>query len=154
MPVPSKGYTGDYPLCVLLVTFCAHRKLPQRSIRRGHFCGNAITADAARLQSGPAPFEEPPPYGVDGKYKIGRKGGALANLEAIMQEEHIKITTEFIKLDALLKFANAVATGGEAKLAIQDGDVTVNGEVCTMRGKKIRPGDRVELGGEIALLVE
>ena len=71
-----------------------------------------------------------------------------------MHEEHIKITTEFIKLDALLKFANAVATGGEAKLAIQDGDVTVNGEVCTMRGKKIRPGDRVELGGEIALLVE
>ena len=71
-----------------------------------------------------------------------------------MQEEHIKITTEVIKLDALLKFANAVATGGEAKLAIQDGDVTVNGEVCTMRGKKIRPGDRVELGGEIALLVE
>ena len=71
-----------------------------------------------------------------------------------MQEEHIKITTEFIKLDALLKFANAVATGGEAKLAIQDGDVTVNGEVCTMRGKKIRPGDRVELGSEIALLVE
>ena len=71
-----------------------------------------------------------------------------------MQEEHIKITTEFIKLDALLKFANAVATGGEAKLAIQNGDVTVNGEVCTMRGKKIRPGDRVELGGEIVLLVE
>lgn len=71
-----------------------------------------------------------------------------------MQEEHIKITTEFIKLDALLKFANAVATGGEAKLEIQNGDVTVNGEVCTMRGKKIRPGDRVELGGEIALLVE
>ena len=58
-----------------------------------------------------------------------------------MQEEHIKITTEFIKLDALLKFANAVATGGEAKLAIQEGGVTVNGEVCTMRGKKLYPGD-------------
>ncbi len=71
-----------------------------------------------------------------------------------MQEERIQITTEFIKLDQLLKFANVVATGGEAKLAIQDGDVTVNGEVCTMRGKKIRPGDRVELGGEIALIVE
>ena len=71
-----------------------------------------------------------------------------------MQEERIQITTEFIKLDQLLKFANIVATGGEAKLAIQDGDVTVNGEVCTMRGKKIRPGDRVELGGEIALIVE
>lgn len=71
-----------------------------------------------------------------------------------MQKENVKITTEFIKLDALLKFANVVSTGGEAKLAIQEGDVTVNGEVCTMRGKKIRPGDRVELGGEIALIVE
>lgn len=71
-----------------------------------------------------------------------------------MQEEHIKITTKFIKLDSLLKFANVVPTGGEAKLAIQDGEVAVNGEVCTMRGKKIRPGDRVELGGQIALIVE
>ena len=66
----------------------------------------------------------------------------------------IEITTEFIKLDQLLKFANVVGSGGEAKLAIQDGLVTVNGEICTMRGKKIRPGDRVELGGEIALMVE
>ena len=71
-----------------------------------------------------------------------------------MQEETIKITTEFIKLDSLLKFAAVVGTGGEAKDAVQSGDVTVNGEVCTMRGKKIRPGDRVELGGEIALIVE
>ena len=71
-----------------------------------------------------------------------------------MEEEKIQITTEFIKLDQLLKFANLVGTGGEAKMAIQDGLVTVNGEVCTMRGKKIRSGDRVELGGEIALIVE
>ena len=71
-----------------------------------------------------------------------------------MEEERIQITTEFIKLDQLLKFASVVGTGGEAKIAIQDGLVTVNGEVCTMRGKKIRPGDRVELGGEIALIVE
>ena len=71
-----------------------------------------------------------------------------------MQEERIQIITEFIKLDSLLKFAAVVGTGGEAKDAIQSGDVTVNGEVCTMRGKKIRPGDRVELGGEIALIVE
>lgn len=71
-----------------------------------------------------------------------------------MREEHIKISTEFIKLDALLKFAGVVGTGGEAKLAIQDGDVSVNGQVCTMRGKKIRPGDRVELAGELALVVE
>ena len=71
-----------------------------------------------------------------------------------MQKEHVQITTEFIKLDSLLKFAGVVGTGGEAKDAVQSGDVTVNGEVCTMRGKKIRPGDVVELGGEIALIVE
>ncbi len=57
--------------------------------------------------------------------------------------ETIKITTEFIKLDALLKYAALVGTGGEAKTVIAEGLVTVNGEICTMRGKKIRPGDRV-----------
>jgi ribosome-associated protein len=61
--------------------------------------------------------------------------------------EKIKITTEFIKLDALLKFASMVGSGGEAKALIQNGEVLVNGEVCTMRGKKIRPGDKVSLGG-------
>ena len=66
-----------------------------------------------------------------------------------MQAEIIKIETPFIRLDALLKFAGAVETGGGAKLLIQDGEVRVNGEVCTMRGKKLRPGDRVELAGEI-----
>ena len=65
-----------------------------------------------------------------------------------MPENRIKITTEFIKLDALLKFASLVGTGGEAKQLIQDGEVLVNGEVCTMRGKKIRPGDKVELDGQ------
>lgn len=57
--------------------------------------------------------------------------------------EKISINTEFIKLDALLKYAALVGTGGEAKYAIQEGLVTVNGEVCTMRGKKIFPGDQV-----------
>ena len=70
-----------------------------------------------------------------------------------MQEENIQITTEFIKLDSLLKFANVVMTGGEAKMIIQDGEVTVNGEMCTMRGKKIRVGDVVEIGGQIRLNV-
>ena len=56
----------------------------------------------------------------------------------------ITITTEFIKLQDLLKFANLVETGGEAKERIQGGEAQVNGEVCTMRGKKLRPGD-VEL---------
>ena len=53
------------------------------------------------------------------------------------------ITTEYIKLQDLLKLANAVETGGEAKECVQSGEVQVNGEVCTMRGKKLRPGDIV-----------
>ena len=61
--------------------------------------------------------------------------------------ETITITTEYIKLQDLLKFAAAVETGGEAKLVIQEGDVTVNGDVCTQRGKKIRPGDTVTFDG-------
>lgn len=64
-------------------------------------------------------------------------------------EERIKIETPFIKLQDLLKFAGAVETGGEAKLAIQDGQVSVNGETCSLRGKKLYPGDRAELDGRI-----
>ena len=60
------------------------------------------------------------------------------------KEETVKINTEFIRLDALLKFENLVMTGGEAKAVIQDGMVKYNGEVCTMRGKKVYPGDTVE----------
>lgn len=60
----------------------------------------------------------------------------------------IKINTEFIKLDALLKFASLVGSGGEAKMLIQNGQVLVNGEICTMRGKKIRPEDTVSIIGE------
>ncbi len=63
--------------------------------------------------------------------------------------ENITITTEYIKLQDLLKFANAVSTGGEAKNVIQDGLVSVNGEVCTMRGRKIRPGDSVKFDGKV-----
>ena len=58
--------------------------------------------------------------------------------------EKITINTEFIKLDSLLKFAALVGTGGEAKYVIGEGMVKVNGEVCTMRGKKIYPGDKVD----------
>ena len=57
--------------------------------------------------------------------------------------DSILIHTDFIKLDAMLKFAGLVETGGEAKLLIQQGQVQVNGEVCTMRGKKLRGGDTV-----------
>ena len=64
-----------------------------------------------------------------------------------MQSSQVKITTEYIKLEALLKFEGLVETGGEAKERIQAGEVSVNGAVCTMRGKKIRPGDFVTLDG-------
>ena len=59
----------------------------------------------------------------------------------------IQINTEFIKLYSLLKFAGMVETGGEAKELIQAGQVKLNGEVCTMRGKKCVPGDEIELDG-------
>lgn len=65
----------------------------------------------------------------------------------MLQVEQIAIHTEFIKLDQMLKFAGVLETGGQAKDLIAQGDVTVNGEVCTMRGKKIRAGDVVELYG-------
>ncbi len=61
--------------------------------------------------------------------------------------EIIEIKPPFIKLEQLLKFANIIETGGQAKLAIQDGIVSVNGEVCTMRGKKIVEGDRITVEG-------
>lgn len=61
-----------------------------------------------------------------------------------MEKQIIFIDTEFIKLQDLLKFAGLVETGGQAKILIQDGYVTVNGEICTMRGK-IRNGDIVTL---------
>ena len=61
---------------------------------------------------------------------------------------NIKITTEFIKLDSLLKLAGLVYTGGEAKTLIQQGNVTLNGAVCTERGKKIRSGDTVCFDGK------
>ena len=58
--------------------------------------------------------------------------------------QEVEITTEFIKLESALKLANVVYSGGEAKALIQEGNALVNGEVCTMRGKKLRPGDTVE----------
>lgn len=60
----------------------------------------------------------------------------------------IEIDTEFIKLDSFLKYANAVISGGEAKEIISRGKVSVNGEICTMRGKKLYKTDRVELLGK------
>ena len=71
-----------------------------------------------------------------------------------MESHQIKIHTEFIRLQDLLKFAGAVETGGDAKRIIQEGRVTVNGEGCTMRGKKLRPGDRCAVDGETELVVQ
>ena len=60
----------------------------------------------------------------------------------------VAITTEYIKLQDAMKLANAAETGGEAKLMIQEGKILVNGEICQMRGKKLRPGDTVTFRGE------
>lgn len=64
----------------------------------------------------------------------------------------VVIGTEFIKLEAALKFANATESGGMAKAVIQDGLVSVNGEVCTMRGKKLYPGDKVSFEENVYLI--
>ena len=64
----------------------------------------------------------------------------------------VVIGTEFIKLQDALKFANAVPSGGMAKTEIQEGNVSVNGEVCTMRGKKLYPGDRFSFDGDNYLI--
>ena len=61
--------------------------------------------------------------------------------------KEIFINTEFIRLDSALKLADAVQSGGHAKVVIQDGEVKVNGEVCTMRGKKLREGDTASVLG-------
>ena len=66
----------------------------------------------------------------------------------------LEITTEFIKLQDAMKYANAVYSGGEAKVLIQEGQVQVNGEICTMRGKKLRPGDSFTFAGRTYAVTE
>ena len=61
-----------------------------------------------------------------------------------MKVEKITIDSEFIRLQDLLKLSGMCSTGGMAKGVIQNGEVLVNGEVCTMRGKKLRTGDRAQ----------
>lgn len=70
-----------------------------------------------------------------------------------MKVERIKIDSEFIRLQDLLKLSGVCATGGMAKVVIQNGEVLVNDEVCTMRGKKMRPGDRARFE-DIEIVVE
>ena len=65
-----------------------------------------------------------------------------------MEYKEISIKEEYIKLDSLLKLAGCVGTGGEAKIVVQEGMVTVNGEVCTMRGKQLRSGDKIEYNNQ------
>ena len=64
-----------------------------------------------------------------------------------------KIDTDFIRLDAFLKMCDAVQTGGHAKIVIQEGEVRVNGEICTQRGKKLHPGDKVEFENTVYEIV-
>jgi len=64
----------------------------------------------------------------------------------------VVIGTEFIKLESALKLANAVPSGGQAKVLIQEGEAKVNGEVCLMRGKKLYPGDRFAFDGQVYLV--
>lgn len=65
----------------------------------------------------------------------------------------VKIKSEFIKLDSALKLASLVGSGGQAKAEIQSGNVKVNGEVCFMRGKKLRPGDTAEIYGKVIKII-
>lgn len=62
--------------------------------------------------------------------------------------EKIKIEEEYIRLDNLMKYSGLCNSGGKAKYLIQNGEVTLNGEICLQRGKKIRPGDRVTYDGK------
>ena len=68
--------------------------------------------------------------------------------------QKILIHTEFIKLESAMKLANMVPSGGVAKVMIQGGEVMVNGEVCTMRGKKLRPGDTFTFAGKTYAITE
>lgn len=69
-------------------------------------------------------------------------------MQKYMEIKEIKIETEFIKLDSFLKWSGAASLGSEAKIYIKQGEVLVNGEVCTQRGKKIRKGDIVIFNDE------
>ncbi|MGI6040257.1 MAG: RNA-binding S4 domain-containing protein [Clostridiales bacterium] len=67
--------------------------------------------------------------------------------------KELKINTEYITLDAALKFSGIAMTGGEAKIMILEENVSVNGEICTMRGKKLRKGDTFDAMGESFIII-
>ena len=70
-----------------------------------------------------------------------------------MEINKISIKEDFIRLDSAMKLADMVVTGGHAKIVIQEGEVKVNGEVCTMRGKKLHKGDKIEFEGVLVEIV-
>ena len=108
---------------------------------------NARTEKVRMEVSGPlSPVKVLPAEGNDFLYLV--LPVRFKNDQGARFMQKILIHTEFIKLDALLKYAGLCETGGEAKELVQGGAVKVNGEVCTMRGKKCRPGDTVELDGQ------
>jgi len=74
------------------------------------------------------------------------------NVKVRSKDIPVVIETEFIKLESAMKLANILPSGGAAKAEIQAGMVTVNGEVCTMRGKKLYPGDRFGYEGQSYLV--
>lgn len=75
------------------------------------------------------------------------------NVRAVKKPETTKvIDTDYIRLDAFLKMCDAVATGGHAKIVIQEGEVRVNGEPCLQRGKKLRRGDTAEYDNRIYIV--
>ncbi len=69
-------------------------------------------------------------------------------------KEIVRIDTDYIKLDSFLKLANLVMSGGEAKMVIKEGQVSVNGEVETRRGRKLYPGDTIALTGCSSFVIE
>ena len=71
---------------------------------------------------------------------------------APVNRQELAIETEYIKLDSCLKFAGIAMTGGHAKIMIEQGEVSVNGEICSERGRKLRDGDEVRVGREIFVI--
>ena len=83
------------------------------------------------------------------KTRIYRKWSIFMKVTVKKKDNSIPVVigTEFIKLESAMKLANIIPSGGTAKMVIQDGLVNVNGEVCTMRGKKLYPGDKFSYEG-------
>lgn len=92
------------------------------------------------------PVKRGKPVGIMRKSAINREKSPIQPVENSV--EKVEISTEIIRLDEFLKLCGCFATGGMAKLAIQGGDVLLNGAVCLQRGKKLTPGDRVTLEGK------